>query len=94
MPLAGRLPWARTLLVATTAGGVLAGDRKGRTVQPIGLAIDPRTELRSQSGLGHDPRGRGEVSGVGPLRSISVGSSARLVQFPPIADGTLVRLHD
>jgi hypothetical protein len=41
----------------------------GVTVQPIGLAIGPRSGLLSQLGPGHHPEGAGEASpGHGPLR--------------------------
>jgi hypothetical protein len=44
----------------------LAGETRGLTAQPTGLASGPGTELPSQSGPGHDPRRRRVSPGSWP----------------------------
>jgi hypothetical protein len=88
----GRLPVCRS---HPRVGDVLrlAGEIRGLTAQPTGLASGLGTELPSQSGPGHDPRRRATSPGRGPVRWISACSSARLVPVRRSRDGTLVPMQ-
>ena len=69
----------------------------GSPSQPTRLAIGPQRRLRSQSGPAMTRRFAETSPGRGPLRSDLGSSSARLVQFSPIARwnfGTHARLTE
>jgi hypothetical protein len=71
----------------------LAGEIRGLTAQPTGLASGPGTELPSQSGPGHDPRRRPTSPGAWPGSmdlSLFVGAPSAV---SPIAGWTLVPMH-